>query len=377
MARVEHLTFVCTRREQDAGPNNNWMDPAEAHAKMDALFAGCMRGRTLYVVPYCMGPIDSPLARCGIEITDSPYVVANMRIMTRMGTEALRRIEREGSFVRGLHSIGELDPERRFIMHFPEELAIKSYGSGYGGNALLGKKCHALRIATWQAKDEGWLAEHMLIVGIENPRGEMHYVAAAFPSACGKTNLAMLIPPEGYREKGWKVWTIGDDICWMRPGADGRLYAINPEAGFFGVAPGTSDKTNPNAMSMLDKDAIFTNVGVTADNQPWWEGLPGTPAKDWQGRAFDPARGPAAHPNSRFTVSARRLPQLHRQRRRMPQGVPLSRDRVRRPARIAGAAGDRSARLAARRAAGCERWPRKPPPPPPARSASCAATRWR
>jgi phosphoenolpyruvate carboxykinase (GTP) len=323
VARVEHLTFVCTQREQDAGPNNHWMQPAEAHAKMDALYAGCMRGRTLYVVPYCMGPIDSPLARCGVEITDSPYVVANMRIMTRMGAPALARIEREGKFVRGLHSIGELDPERRFIMHFPEELAIKSFGSGYGGNALLGKKCHALRIASWQAKDEGWLAEHMLIVGIENPKGEVHYVAAAFPSACGKTNLAMLIPPEGYREKGWKVWTVGDDICWMRPGADGRLYAINPEAGYFGVAPGTSQKTNPNALSMLYRDAIFTNVGLTADKQPWWEGLPGTPVTDWQGRDFDPARGPAAHPNSRFTVSAKHCPS-YTAHAEDAQGVPLS-----------------------------------------------------
>lgn len=324
VARVEHLTFVCTPKQEDAGPNNHWMDPAEAHAKIDALYAGCMRGRTMYVVPYCMGPIDSPLARCGVEITDSPYVVANMRIMTRMGAAAQARIEREGSFVKGLHSIGQLDPERRFIMHFPEELTIKSFGSGYGGNALLGKKCHALRIASYQARTEGWLAEHMLIVGIENPQGETHYVAAAFPSACGKTNLAMLIPPEGYRRDGWKVWTVGDDICWMRPGADGRMYAINPEAGYFGVAPGTSAKTNPNALQMLFKDAIFTNVGVTADNQPWWEGLPeGTPAKDWQGRPYDKAVSPAAHPNSRFTVSAKNCPS-YTAKAEDPQGVPLS-----------------------------------------------------
>ena len=324
VARVEHLTFVCTSDKDDAGPNNHWMSPAEGHAKMDALFAGCMKGRTLYVIPYCMGPIDSPLSRCGVEITDSPYVVANMRIMTRMGAAALARIEREGSFVRGLHSTGELDPDRRFIMHFPEELAIKSYGSGYGGNALLGKKCHALRIASYQARTEGWLAEHMLIVGIENPQGETHYVAAAFPSACGKTNLAMLIPPQGYREKGWKVWTVGDDICWMRPGADGRLYAINPEAGYFGVAPGTGAKSNPNALAMLDRDAIFTNVGVTADNQPWWEGLDtGTPVTDWKGQPFDAAKGPAAHANARFTVSAKQCPS-YSPKAEDPQGVPIS-----------------------------------------------------
>jgi len=324
VARVEHLTFVCTSNKEDAGSNNHWMAPADAHAKMDELYAGCMRGRTMYIVPYCMGPIDSPLARCGVEITDSPYVVANMRIMTRMGDAALKRIEREGSFVKGLHSIGDLNPDRRFIMHFPEELSIQSFGSGYGGNALLGKKCHALRIASYQARTEGWLAEHMLIVGIENPKGETHYVAAAFPSACGKTNLAMLIPPDGYKQDGWKVWTIGDDICWMRPGADGRLYAINPEAGFFGVAPGTSVKTNASAMAMLNKDAIFTNVGLTADNQPWWEGLPdGVPVKDWQGRDYDKANGPAAHPNSRFTVSAKNCPS-YSEKSEDPQGVPLS-----------------------------------------------------
>ena len=328
VARVEHVTFVCTSVEEDAGPNNHWMAPTQAHAKMDALFAGCMRGRTMYVIPYCMGPIDSPISRCGVEITDSPYVVANMRIMTRMGAAALARIERDAQlhadmFVKGLHSIGELDPERRFIMHFPEELTIKSFGSGYGGNALLGKKCHALRIASHQARAEGWLAEHMLIVGIENPRGQTHYVAAAFPSACGKTNLAMLIPPEAYRQAGWKVWTVGDDICWMTPGADGRLWAINPEAGFFGVAPGTSAQTNPNALAMLDRNAIFTNVAVDADNNPWWEGLPGTPAKDWQGRNYDKSNGPAAHPNSRFTVSAKQCAS-YSPHAEDAQGVPLS-----------------------------------------------------
>ena len=328
VARVEHLTFVCHQKPEDAGPNNHWMAPAEAHAKIDALFEGCMEGRTLYVVPYCMGPIESKLARCGVEITDSPYVVANMRLMTRMGAAALARIEREGAegkpLVRGLHSTGELDPDRRYIMHFPEELVIKSYGSGYGGNALLGKKCHALRIASHQARQEGWLAEHMLIVGIENPQGEVHYVAAAFPSACGKTNLAMLIPPESYREQGWKVWTVGDDICWMHPGEDGRLWAINPEAGFFGVAPGTSEKSNPNALHTIGRDTIFTNVATTGDGQPWWEGLDKrVPAKDWQGRDFDPARGPAAHPNSRFTVSAKQCPTFS-PHAEDPQGVPIS-----------------------------------------------------
>ncbi|OOG66285.1 phosphoenolpyruvate carboxykinase [Rhodanobacter sp. B04] len=328
VARVEHLTLVCHPQQEDAGPNNHWMDPVEAHAKIDALFDGSMEGRTMYVIPYCMGPIDSPLARCGVEITDSAYVVANMKIMTRMGAAAQARIEREGllsngMFIKGLHCTGELDPERRFIMHFPDELSIKSYGSGYGGNALLGKKCHALRIASHQARSEGWLAEHMLIVGIENPQGETHYIAAAFPSACGKTNLAMLIPPEGYRRDGWKVWTVGDDICWMRPGADGRLYAINPEAGFFGVAPGTSHATNPNALKSIAHDTIFTNVAVTADNQPWWEGLPGTPVTDWQGRPYDPANGPAAHPNSRFTVSARQCPTWSEQAE-AAQGVPIS-----------------------------------------------------
>ncbi|MGA7439596.1 MAG: phosphoenolpyruvate carboxykinase (GTP) [Luteibacter sp.] len=309
VARVEHLTIVSTPEEEDAGPNNHWMAPADAHAKIDALFAGAMRGRTMYVIPYCMGPIDSPIARCGVEITDSPYVVANMRIMTRMGAPALKRIEREGRFVKGLHSTGDLDPNRRFIMHFPEELSIKSIGSGYGGNALLGKKCHALRIASHQARKEGWLAEHMLIVGIENPKGEKHYIAAAFPSACGKTNLAMLIPTEGYRKAGWKVWTVGDDICWMTPGDDGRLWAINPEAGYFGVAPGTGANTNPAALATLGHDAIFTNTAITADARPWWEGLgEGEPVFDWQGRPFDAANGPAAHPNSRFTVSAKQCP---------------------------------------------------------------------
>jgi phosphoenolpyruvate carboxykinase (GTP) len=322
VARVEHLTFVCTEAQEDAGPNNNWMAPEDAHQKMDALFAGCMKGRTLYVVPYCMGPIDSPFSRCGVEITDSAYVVLNMQLMTRMGLQALERISDDGSFVKGLHSTGDLNPDRRFIMHFPEELTIKSFGSGYGGNALLGKKCHALRIASWQARTEGWLAEHMLIVGIENPQGEIHYLACAFPSACGKTNLAMLIPPATYR--GWKVWTVGDDIAWLHPGKDGRLYAINPESGYFGVVPGTNPKTNRNAYETIRKDTIFTNVGVTADNQPWWEGLSeGTPVTDWQGRPYDPANGPAAQPNSRFTVAAKLNP-AYSKMADAPGGVPIS-----------------------------------------------------
>lgn len=322
VARVEHLTYVCTSEQEDAGPNNNWMPPDEARALMTECFRGSMRGRTLYVIPYCMGPLDSPYSRCGVEITDSPYVVANMYLMTRMGKEALERIERDGTFVKGWHCTGELDPERRYIMHFPEELTIMSYGSGYGGNALLGKKCHALRIASWQARDEGWLAEHMLIVGIENPQGETHYLACAFPSACGKTNLAMLIPPESH--EGWKVWTLGDDIAWLHVGDDGRLRAINPEAGYFGVVPGTNRKTNRNAFDMITHDTIFTNVAVTADNEPWWEEKnEGEPAIDWLGKPYTAGSGPAAHPNSRFTVSAKQNPS-YSSLAEAPEGVPIS-----------------------------------------------------
>jgi phosphoenolpyruvate carboxykinase (GTP) len=322
VARVEHLTFVCPENEADAGPNNHWMAPADARRKMDALFEGCMRGRTMYVIPYCMGPIDSPYARGGVEITDSAYVAANMKLMTRMGQAALARIANDGVFVRGLHSIGDLDPERRFIMHFPESLEIQSFGSGYGGNALLGKKCHALRIASWQARQEGWLAEHMMIVGIENPAGQTHYLACAFPSACGKTNLAMLVPPASMPD--WKVWTVGDDIGWLHPGPDGRLWAINPESGYFGVVPGTNAKTNRHAYEMIRHDTIFTNVGVTADNEPWWEGLDeGRPMTDWQGRPFDPTRGPAAHPNSRFTVAAKQNPS-YSPKTDAPEGVPIT-----------------------------------------------------
>ena len=322
VARVEHLTFVCTDVEEDAGPNNHWMTPADAHQKMDALFSGCMKGRTMYVIPYCMGPINSPYSRCGVEISDSPYVVANMKLMTRMGRQALDRIEREGKFVRGLHSIGELDPKRRFIMHFPEQLMIQSFGSGYGGNALLGKKCHALRIASWQARKEGWLAEHMLIVEVENPEGEKHYLAAAFPSACGKTNLAMLIPPESHA--GWKVRTIGDDIAWLHLDEKGQLRAINPEAGYFGVVPGTNEKTNPNAYDTIQSDTIFTNVAVTASNEPWWEEkTTGEPTIDWKGNPYTGENGPAAHPNSRFTVSAQQNP-AYSPLADDPAGVPIS-----------------------------------------------------
>ncbi len=322
VARVEHLTFVCTETQDEAGPNNNWMSPADGHAKIDALFAGAMRGRTLYVIPYCMGPVASPYSRCGVEITDSPYVVVNMKLMTRMGSQALERIERDGTFVRGLHSTGDLDPERRFIMHFPDELSIKSIGSGYGGNALLGKKCHALRIASHQARKEGWLAEHMLIVGLESPDGDIHYIACAFPSACGKTNLAMLIPPHSL--PGWKIWTLGDDIAWLHLDEEGRLRAINPESGYFGVVPGTNAVTNKNAFDMIKRDTIFTNVARTQDNKPWWEGKQvGEPAFDWQDREYDPKQGKAAHPNSRFTVAAANNPCCS-ELTEAPEGVPIA-----------------------------------------------------
>jgi phosphoenolpyruvate carboxykinase (GTP) len=322
VARVEHLTFICTSKQEDAGPNNNWMDPDEAHSKLDNLFKDCMSGRTMYIIPYCMGPIDSVYSRCGVEITDSPYVVANMFLMTRMGKKALQRIENENKFVKGIHSIGDLNPEKRFIMHFPEELTIRSIGSGYGGNALLGKKCHALRIASWQALKEKWLAEHMLIVEIENSEGDKFYIAAAFPSACGKTNLAMLIPPDTY--PGWKVKTIGDDIAWLHMDKTGRFWAINPEAGYFGVVPGTNQDTNQNAYETLKRDAIYTNVGVTDNNEPWWEGkLEGNPIKDWKGDDYtSDSNQDCAHPNSRFTVSAKNNPG-YSELADSPSGVPI------------------------------------------------------
>lgn len=321
VARTELQTFICTAEREEAGDNNNWMSSTTAHDLMNSLFNECMHGRTLYVIPYCLGPLDSPHARCGVEITDSAYVVLNMRIMTQMGVTALQRIARENKFVRGLHSTGDLDPERRYIMHYPQEGLIESFGSGYGGNALLAKKCHALRISSWQAKEEGWLAEHMLIMEVTNPRGETHYIAAAFPSACGKTNLAMLTPPPSM--SGWSVKTIGDDIAWLYPGDDGRLWAINPEAGYFGVVPGTNRSSNPNAFDMIHADTIFTNVGVTADNEPWWEGRKkNQPVMDWQGRAAEQGK-PVAHPNARFTVSASRNP-VQSSHMHDPQGVPIS-----------------------------------------------------
>ena len=323
VARVEHLTFICTEDSEDAGPNNNWMDPKEAHEKLDDLFDNCMEGRTMYVIPYCMGPIGSELSRCGVEITDSPYVVANMYLMTRMGDEALARIEREGGFVKGIHSTGDLDPEKRFIMHFPDEKIIRSIGSGYGGNALLGKKCHALRIASYQALEEKWLAEHMLIVEIENPQGEIFNIAAAFPSACGKTNLAMLIPPDEY--KGWKVRTIGDDIAWLHMDDAGQIWAINPEAGYFGVVPGTNEDDNENAYKAIQSNAIFTNVGLTDNNEPWWEGRKdGNPVIDWKGDRIEEGEDAVfAHPNSRFTVSAKNNPK-YSDLADSSNGVPIS-----------------------------------------------------
>ena len=311
VARTEHLTFICTSRKEDAGPTNNWLAPKEARERVGKLFEGSMKGRTMYVIPYIMGPAGSPYSRLGVEITDSPYVVANMRLMTRMGKVALERLSGSNGFVPGLHSLGDLSPDRRFILHFPEERLIWSIGSGYGGNALLGKKCYALRIASWMGREEGWLAEHNMIIGLEDPTGQVTYIAGAFPSACGKTNLAMLVSP--LQHLGYKVWTVGDDIAWLHIGPDGRLRAINPEAGFFGVAPGTSSKTNPNMMAAAGRNAIFTNVGVTPGGEPWWEGKDPTPPDgliDWKGNRWAPGAEKAAHPNSRFTVPAGQCPSI-------------------------------------------------------------------
>jgi phosphoenolpyruvate carboxykinase (GTP) len=324
VARTEHLTFICTAHQEDAGPTNNWMAPAEARAKLTPLFRNAMAGRTLYVVPFLMGPPGSRFSKVGVEITDSRYVVLNMRVMTRVGRVAIDALEGGGNFTRCLHSLGDLSPERRFIAHFPEDNTVWSIGSGYGGNALLGKKCMALRLASWMARNEGWLAEHMLILGLQSPEGRQYYVAGAFPSACGKTNMAMLVPPASM--PGWKAWTVGDDIAWLRPGPDGRLWAVNPEAGFFGVAPGTSHKTNPTAFDMIQRNTIYTNVALRQDGTPWWEGHDDpapSRAMDWQGRPWTPGSAEkAAHPNSRFTTPATECSSLSPEFAN-PEGVPI------------------------------------------------------
>lgn len=324
VARTEHLTFICTRSKDDAGPTNNWMDPKEAYQKVGGIFDGSMKGRTMYVMPFIMGPVGSPLSKVGIQLTDSIYVVLNMRIMTRLGLVALKQLGQSNDFTRCLHGKADLSIEKRFICHFPEDNTIWSVGSGYGGNALLGKKCLALRIGSYLGKSQGWMAEHMLILGIQDPKGGIHYITAAFPSQCGKTNLAMLIPPVSLN--GYKIWTVGDDIAWLRIGPDGRFWAINPESGFFGVAPGTNKKSNPNALMTIQKNTIYTNVVVKKDKTVWWEGLEDTPSEgiDWRGKPWTPASGQkGAHPNSRFTAPASQCPTISPEWEN-PQGVPIS-----------------------------------------------------